>query len=117
MVEFVNNDVTPHPSCRHLLPQAEKGMKTLLIFLFLFIIPSSLHSENSNPVRWNPLIPGLQEAHYVTQDSKGSSIRFQLYKIDPKRFRFQLYQAKDFNTDHLTAKDLTARTKALIAVN
>src|SRR4030095_10210854 len=83
-------------------------------FLILFLLPGRLSQA---ALSWKSLLPGLQEAHYLTHDAQGGEVTLQLYKIQPKKFQLKLVQAAQFMTDRIYAKDLVKRTGALLAMN
>src|SRR4029453_11036521 len=83
-------------------------------FLILFLLPGRLSQA---ALSWKSLLPGLQEAHYLTHDAQGGEVTLQLYKIQPKKFQLKLVQAAEFMTDRIYAKDLVKRTGALLAMN
>lgn len=93
-------------------------MKRIYFFLILsvffpWVISSDAHSSPS----WKTMMPGLEELRWNTRDSKGNSVTLQLYKIEPKKFRFQVAQAKDFKLESLSAKEMVEHTGGLLAIN
>jgi uncharacterized protein YigE (DUF2233 family) len=90
-------------------------VRVFVLFPLLFSISCSSFSKER--ITWKTLADGLSETSWTTHDSNGSSISLQLYKIEPKKFRFQVFQAKDYQTEGIRIKDLLSRTGGVLAVN
>ncbi len=93
-------------------------MKRVYFFLILSILfPWAVSSDAHSSPPWRAVMPGLEEVRWSTHDSKGNSVVLQLYKIEPKKFRFQVAQAKDFKLESLSAKEMVEHTGGLLAIN
>ncbi len=68
-------------------------------------------------VLWRPLLPGLSETLWSGKDSMGNSFALEMFKIDPKQYKLQLVQASDYHMTKISAKEMVAKTGALLAVN
>lgn len=86
--------------------------KTLFVLLSIFLV-----SKAQAAVAWKPLLSGLQQASFTGKDSAGNSFTLELFKIDPKQFKLQLVQASDYQMPKISAKEMVAKTGALLAVN
>lgn len=96
-------------------PKPFLGFCFLLLF-FLAGAPLS-RAQGAKVVSWHPLLEGLQETQYKTNDSKGIPVTLRLYKVDLKKNKLKVVQASDYQTNALSLKDFVAKSGALIGVN
>ncbi|MBL7684536.1 MAG: phosphodiester glycosidase family protein [Deltaproteobacteria bacterium] len=92
-------------------------MKKIFSILFLFILMKPLQAQENKSPLWRPLVEGLQEAQYKTQDSKGSVITLRLYKVDLKKYKLKVVQASEYQSNTLSVKDFVSKSNGVIGVN
>ena len=98
-----------------MLIQYSKKTTAILIILLLSI---SGCSENSpNAIDWNTVAPGLTYAHItLNQDTTQTPKELIYVSIDPKKFKFQIYQNSDPKKSK-TLKTIQEETKSMLAFN
>ena len=90
-------------------------MKRIFFLLWILLFSFPILAKDSLP--WKLLKPGLQQASWTGKDSQGNTFTLELYKIDPKQFRFQIVLAKDLGQEKVTAKEIVSKTGGLLAIN
>lgn len=95
----------------------KKPTSTLVAFFILLLFPALLQARDTRPLAWKTLLPGFKEARLVTKDSQENTITLQLYKIDLKKFKVQVAQAKDYQQKKMSAQSFVKQTGAVLAVN
>lgn len=94
----------------------QKKIKFLITFFFLFF-PLLVQAKEYKKLSWKTLLPGFSETTLITEDSLDNKITLQLYKIDLKKYRIQVVQAKDFQRQKMSAKDFSKKSNAILAIN
>lgn len=89
---------------------------SLISIFFLFPL-FSFSSEHPEGPRWKTLASGFQYSSFDTKDQKGETVHLELYQIDPKKFRFEVVEAKELDLPWLTAQQLREKKEGVLAIN